>query len=139
VLFEGTNDLTASVLLPAASERVTAAQLIDGMRTIASRARARGWRVWAATLVPHGGSSAALPHPPAAEAMRLEVNDWLRAHAARDGGFDGVLDFDAVLRDPAHPDRLRPAWDSGDHIHPNEAGYRAMAEAVDLGALAGAR
>jgi len=63
------------------------------------------------------------------------VNAWLHQLAGRPGGFDAVIDFDAVLRDPAQPDRLRPAFDSGDHLHPNDAGYRAMAGAVDLGSL----
>jgi lysophospholipase L1-like esterase len=63
------------------------------------------------------------------------VNDWLRQFAGQPGGFDAVIDFDAAVRDPAQPERLRPAYDSGDHMHPNDAGYRAMAEAIDIGLL----
>jgi len=63
------------------------------------------------------------------------VNDWLRQFASQPGGFDAMIDFDAAVRDPAQPERLRPAYDSGDHMHPNDAGYRAMAEAIDIGLL----
>ncbi|MET7440451.1 SGNH/GDSL hydrolase family protein, partial [Streptomyces sp. NPDC005568] len=67
----------------------------------------------------------------AADAQRVAVNEWIR-----DGeDFDGVLDFDAVLRDPARPARLLPAYDSGDHLHPGDAGLAALADSVDLGLL----
>ncbi|MNW02554.1 hypothetical protein D3C71_1983620 [compost metagenome] len=65
--------------------------------------------------------------------MRREVNGWIRAS----GVFDAVADFDAVLRDPAHPGRLLPAYDSGDHLHPGDAGYQAMAQALDRATLFG--
>jgi len=64
----------------------------------------------------------------AGEAKREAVNTWIRTS----GAFDGVIDFDAVMRDPADPLRLDPAYDSGDHLHPNDAGYQAMADAINL-------
>jgi lysophospholipase L1-like esterase len=67
-------------------------------------------------------------YTPAGEEMRQQVNQWIRSS----GQFDAVIDFDAATRDPTRPARLRPEFDSGDHIHPNDAGNRAMAEAVDL-------
>jgi lysophospholipase L1-like esterase len=72
-------------------------------------------------------------HSPQKETLRQALNAWIR-HA---GAFDAVVDFDAVLRDPARPARLAPALDSGDHLHPGDAGYRRMAEAIDLDALLG--
>ncbi|OXH83610.1 GDSL family lipase, partial [Burkholderia multivorans] len=69
--------------------------------------------------------------PPAREAIRLEVNRWIRSG----GAFDGVVDFDAALRDPARPSVLQRRYDSGDGIHPSDAGYAAMAEAVPLARL----
>ena len=71
--------------------------------------------------------------PPEREAIRAAVNQWIRTS----GAFDGVVDFDAALRDPADPVRLRREYDSGDHIHPSDAGYAAMANAVPLAAIAG--
>jgi lysophospholipase L1-like esterase len=70
---------------------------------------------------------------PAKDAVRREVNRWIR----ESGVFDAVVDFDAVLRDPAHPARLLPAYDSGDNLHPNDAGYQAMAQALDMATLFG--
>ena len=67
----------------------------------------------------------------AKEAKREAINRWIRTG----GAFDGVIDFDAVARDPANPRRLRAEYDKGDHLHPNDAGYKAMAESVDLGLL----
>ena len=69
--------------------------------------------------------------PPQREAIRVAVNQWIRTSHA----FDGVIDFDAALRDRAQPDRLQKAYDSGDHIHPSDAGYAAMADAVPLEAV----
>ena len=62
------------------------------------------------------------------EAKRQAVNLWIRTSNA----YDAVIDFDKVLRDPSHPSRLLPAYDSGDHVHPNDIGYQAMADAIDL-------
>jgi len=103
---------------------VTAHDLTTGYLRLIDRAHRSGVRIFGATLTP-----ASLP--PAREAVRTAVNDWIRTSHA----FDGVVDFDAALRDPGHPDRLQPRWDSGDHIHPNDDGYTAMAAAVPLEAI----
>jgi lysophospholipase L1-like esterase len=103
---------------------VTAADLIAGYQRVIAEAHAHGVRVFGATLTP-----ASLP--PQRESIRLAVNQWIRtAHA-----LDGVVDFDAALRDPAHPDRLRHGYDSGDNIHPSDAGYAAMAASIPLDAV----
>ncbi|MFC0039490.1 SGNH/GDSL hydrolase family protein [Actinomadura rayongensis] len=107
---------------------VTARQLIDGYRQIIARAHARGIRVIGGTLPPLAGSDY---DSPANERTRQAVNAWIR----HGHGFDAVVDFDRVLRDPADPHRLLPAYDSGDHLHPNGDGYEAMGRAVDLHAL----
>ncbi|WP_332877957.1 SGNH/GDSL hydrolase family protein [Massilia sp. S19_KUP03_FR1] len=104
----------------------SAASLIDGYRQLVARGRARGIRVWGATLLPFESS----PYYTAArDTIRRSVNSWIRSG----DGFDGIIDFDAALRDPARPARLLPAWDSGDHLHPNDAGYQRMANLVPLG------
>ncbi|MCX4766119.1 SGNH/GDSL hydrolase family protein [Streptomyces sp. NBC_01275] len=116
VVFEGINDL---------GDGTQAARVIEGLREIAVRARERGVRVLGATLLPCGGATRCTA---AVEAERAVVNAWIREADA----FDGVLDFDRALRDPAAPARLLPAYDSGDHLHPGDAGYAALAQAVDL-------
>ncbi|MFB7330216.1 SGNH/GDSL hydrolase family protein [Streptomyces adustus] len=119
LVFEGVNDLRAGT---------TASRLVAGLREIADRAHDRGVRVLAATVLPCGGSSRCTP---AVDAERAEVNTWIRDS----GVFDGVLDFDAVLRDPARPTRMLPGYDSGDHLHPGDAGLAALADSVDLALL----
>jgi lysophospholipase L1-like esterase len=89
------------------------------------RAHARGIRVYGATLLPFGGS---FYDAPEREEARQAVNAWIRTG----GRFDAVIDLDAALRDPANPTRLRPEADTGDLLHPNEAGHRLIAEAIDL-------
>jgi len=132
LLLQGGNDISASDRLEAPDQKVSAAQIIEGMQQIIARARARGLQVWGATLLPRGGTT--FPAPPSAEAIakREAINAWIR----ESGAFDVVVDFDRVMRDPAQPDRLLPAYDSGDHLHPNDAGYQAMADAIDLARLA---
>ncbi|KRC86138.1 lipase [Achromobacter sp. Root83] len=116
---------------------MTAARLTEGYRQLAAAARARGVRVVGGTLAPFEGALHGTPlaghYSPAKDAVRREVNRWIRDS----GVFDAVADFDAVLRDPSHPGRLLPAYDSGDHLHPGDAGYRAMARALDMATLFG--
>lgn len=100
-------------------------ELIAAYRQIAARVRARGGKVIAGTLLPFKG---AFYYTDAKEEARQAVNCWIRTS----GAFDAVVDFDAVMRDPTDPLRLNPAYDSGDHLHPNPAGEVAMGEAIDL-------
>lgn len=128
ILLQGSNDISASEMLTTPRDRVTAAQIIAGMQTLIARAHARGIRIWGATMLPRAGVQAPFVTTAAGTAARAVVNDWIRSS----GAFDAVIDFERVMRDPERPDRLFPAFDSGDHLHPNDAGYRAMAAAVDL-------
>lgn len=108
----------------------TADDLIWAQRQLIERARARGVRIYGATLTPCEGYGGLAAYCSAvAEGKRQAVNQWIRSS----GAYDAVVDFDAAVRDPDHPTRFRPAYDSGDHLHPNDAGYRAMAESIDLG------
>ena len=121
----GTNDIGRTYFPLRPNEGVTIEQMIWGYQQIISRAHARGIKVFASTLNPFGGAAY---YNAEGEKMRQAVN----AFARTDKGFDGVIDFDRVTRDPAHPEALLPAYDSGDHLHPNDAGYKAMGEAIDL-------
>lgn len=109
--------------------------LTRGLAQLVAQAHARGVRVVGATLPPFENALQGTPleghFSPAKEALRQALNRWIR----EGGAFDAVADFDAVLRDPGHPSRLKAAFDSGDHLHPGDAGYRAMADAIDLDAL----
>lgn len=129
IVLEGVNDLgtaaQAGPMSPEAHARLVA-DMIGVYRQMVARARARGIKVIGATILPFAGS---FYKPEAAhEADRQALNAWIRAP----GNFDAVIDFDGVMRDPAQPDRMRADLDSGDHLHPSMAGYRAMAEAVPL-------
>jgi lysophospholipase L1-like esterase len=132
ILLEGINDigfpLEPDAGCTAPNTAVTAQQIIAGYQQIIARAHARGLRVIGATLTPMEGSAY---WSAATERERLAVNAWIRGSHA----FDGVIDFDQVVRDPADPHRLLPGYDSGDHLHPNDAGYQAMADAIDLALL----
>nr|WP_308298742.1 SGNH/GDSL hydrolase family protein [Streptomyces sp. GESEQ-35] len=120
-LFEGVNDIKAHT-------GVTAQAMIDGYREIIARAHAAGKCVVGATVGPFKGWS---EWDPAAEAVRQEVNQFVRAG----GEFDAVTDFDRILRSPYDPERILPFFDNGDHLHPNDKGMQAMADAVDLDSL----
>jgi lysophospholipase L1-like esterase len=130
ILLEGVNDLgTFTRDAPQTEEAhgIHRHQMIQAFAQMATRARAHRIRLIAGTIMPF--ASSAYYHPDAAtEADRQAINAWLRAP----GHVDSLVDFDALMRDPAHPDRLRPAYDSGDGLHPSEAGYRAMAQAIPL-------
>lgn len=120
VLLEGINDIGAS-----ARDGVTAEDIIQAYRQLIDRAHDRGVMIVGATLTP---AAPRTPYTAELEAKRVAVNTFIRAS----GMFDGVIDFDAATRDPAHPTQFLPAYDSGDHLHPNDAGYKAMGEAIDL-------
>jgi lysophospholipase L1-like esterase len=117
ILLEGINDIGAG--------QATADQLIPAYQQIIAQAHARGLRIFGGTLTPYKG---AFYWTPAGEQTREAVNRWiLTSHA-----FDGVIDFASATADPADPLVFRAAFDSGDHLHPGDAGYQAMADAVDL-------
>jgi lysophospholipase L1-like esterase len=123
ILLEGINDIGYSTTLP--SEAITPAQLIGAYEQLIQRAHMHGIAVIGATITPYEGAHY---YAPSGEQMRQAVNAWIRGSRV----FDGVIDFDAALRDPAHPSRVLPALERGDHLHPNDAGYATMAEAIDL-------
>ncbi|MCP2317101.1 Lysophospholipase L1 [Nocardia amikacinitolerans] len=131
IILEGANDIGLSAGAANLSEPptpVSAEQLIAAHRELIGRARAAGLRVIGATILPFGGSPYDTPE---GEAKRTAVNEWIRTS----GEYDAVVDTAAVLADPANPSRLNPAFDSGDRLHPNDAGFRAMAQAVNLADL----
>jgi len=134
VLLEGINDigfpgakLGGGYLADPADVR-TPEDLIFAYRQLISRAHARGVKVIGATITPFEGVIVPGYYSESKEAFRLTVNKWIRTS----GLFDAVIDFGAVLRDPDHPGRLLPRFASKDHLHPNDVGYRAMADAIDL-------
>jgi lysophospholipase L1-like esterase len=130
IVLEGVNDLgTATRLAPisAARHTVLVHQIIGTYGQIILRAHAHGITAIGGTIAPFMGSD--YYHPaPVSEADRQAINAWIR----QPGHFDAVVDFDRAVRDPEHAERMLPAYDSGDHLHPSPAGYRAMAAAIPL-------
>jgi len=130
IVFEGVNDLGSLTIhgpMPAAAHQELVQRILGAYQQIITRAHAHGILVYGATITPFAGSG--FYHPDAATLADLDaINAWIRAP----GHFDAVLDFNKVLADPADPERLNPAWDSGDHLHPNPAGYRALADSIPL-------
>jgi lysophospholipase L1-like esterase len=130
ILLEGVNDLGGLAYAGEVSpgeHSFCVQRVLAAYQQIIARAHAHGLRVFGGTITPYVGSE--YYHPgPLSEADRLAVNQWIRAA----GHFDAVIDFDAVLRDPQHPNHLLPAYDSGDHLHPSVAGYKAMGDAIPL-------
>jgi lysophospholipase L1-like esterase len=126
ILLEGINDIGNNAGPGGAP--LTVQDLTDGYRTLIAQAHAAGVRVIGATLLPDKGN---VYYSEAAEAMRESVNTWIRTS----GAFDGVVDFAAAAASPTDPTTLNPAFDSGDHLHPNESGMQALANAVDLSLL----
>jgi lysophospholipase L1-like esterase len=133
VIFVGINDIgwPGTAIEPGGIVR-TADEIIGGYKQLIERAHLRSIKVIGSPLTPFENAFAGRPNQgyftPDKEAKRLAVNDWIRSSAA----FDGIIDFDKVLADPAHPAAIAAVYDSGDHLHPNDAGYRAMGEAIDL-------
>lgn len=138
IVLLGTNDIgwpggafAPHETLPAVSE------ITDGFRQLVAQAHLRNVRVIGATITPFEDALKGTPleghYSPGKEALRQAVNDWVR----HSGEFDAVLDFDRLLRDKSRPSRLRPEFDSGDHLHPGDTGYRAMADSIELRDLLG--
>jgi len=139
IVFEGVNDLGISHGIPkgpmaerfkamAPAHKVTADDLIAGYRQLIARAHAHGLRIVGATITPYGG---AMYYSPDGETIRQALNKWIRTSHE----FDGVIDFDAVIRDPGDPTRIKEGFHAGDHLHGSDAGYEAMAAAIELSLL----
>ena len=130
IVLEGVNDLgtlTRDHDAPAEAHAALVKRIEGAYQQMIARAHAHGIRVIGATILPYGGSK--YYHPgPESEADRQAINAWIR----ESGHFDNVLDFDALMRDPAHPNLMLPAYDSGDGLHPGPAGYKAMGDAIPL-------
>ncbi|WP_199752809.1 SGNH/GDSL hydrolase family protein [Actinoplanes sp. ATCC 53533] len=124
IVFEGVNDIQQE------PHQDDPEEIIAGLAQVAAQAHGRGLRVVGATIMAWKGWRSWTPE---LEKTRAAVNEWIRDGG--DGTLDGLADFDAATRDPADPERLRPAFDSGDHLHPNDAGDKAMAAVVPLGRL----
>ena len=133
VVLEGNNDFLIPGLIGNPAEVITVTQVIQGHRQMIDRAHALGLRIYGGTSTPVEG----YPFPgfwsAALEVNRQAVNHWIRTSNA----YDAVIDFDRVMRDPSHPTRLLPAYDSGDRLHPNDAGYKVMADSIDLSLFRG--
>ncbi|GGZ41582.1 SGNH/GDSL hydrolase family protein [Asticcacaulis endophyticus] len=130
IVLEGVNDLgtlTREAPVSDAAHKTHVADLITAYQQMISRARSHGLKVYGATVMAYMGFDYYRPTA-LNEADRQALNAWIRTP----GNFDGVIDFDAATRDPADPPRLKPEYDMGDHIHPSPAGFKAMADAIDL-------
>jgi lysophospholipase L1-like esterase len=122
IFTEGINDLRITAQNP---NSIPLADLIAGHKQIIERARAHGLTIYGGTLVPYEGTQGWTKET---DETRIALNNWIRTSKA----YDAVIDFDAAIRDPAQPSRILAKFDSGDHLHPNNAGYEAMAHAIDL-------
>ena len=130
IVLLGTNDLRNRP--GKAEEEATAPAMIAGLKQMALRAHARGIKIFGGTLTPFGYETF-LPGAwtPAREVIRQAVNAWIRTG----GAFDAVVDFDAGVRDPQHPESMLPEYDCGDHLHPSDAGYNRMGDIIDIEAF----
>ena len=117
VVMEGINDIGAA--------NANVDDLIAAHKQMVERAHARGLRIYGATLTPYEGAAY---YTPEGEVKRKALNQWIRTS----GVYDAVIDFEAAVRDPAAPTKIKAEFDSGDHLHPNDAGYKAMGESIDL-------
>lgn len=125
IVLESINDIGRLARLTSPDDEITAQQLELGLSQIASAAHEHGLKAYGATLTPYKGANY---YSETGEKVREAVNDWIRTS----GVFDGVADFDKATRDSQNPLQFDPQFDSGDHLHPNDAGYKAMANSIDL-------
>jgi lysophospholipase L1-like esterase len=128
IVLEGINDLGHPGSSAPKSQDVSALDIIQGLKQLIARSHEHGLKIFGGTLTPFDGTVYPGYFTPEKEVKRKAINEWIRASDA----FDGVIDFDKAVRDPNHPDRLSPAYDGGDHLHPSDAGYKAMADAIPL-------
>jgi lysophospholipase L1-like esterase len=113
----GINDIGFSGIPGFTDQAVSAGDIIAGLTQIIERAHAKGLKIFGCTLTPFEGTFPGY-YTPEGEIKREAVNEWIRTS----GAYDAVIDFEAAVRDPSHPTRMLPAYDSGDHLHPNDAG-----------------
>ncbi len=125
IVLEGINDIGHAYSPENPGDLVSAEDLITGMRQLAERAHTHGIRIYGATLTPYTGAKYASP---AGEQVRKTLNQWIRTT----NELDGFIDFEKAVHDPGNPDVFAVDADSGDHLHPKDAGYRKMADAIDL-------
>lgn len=127
IMLIGVNDLGHPGTTAPIEETVSAADIIAGYRQVIARCRLAGLQIFGCTILPFKGDTFGF-YSEVNAAKRHEINAWIRTS----GAFDAVIDVDAVMRDPADPERMRAAYDSGDHLHPSDAGMKALADAVPL-------
>lgn len=125
ILLEGINDIGHTAMPRVPADAITVQDLILAYTQLVTRAHAHGLKIYGATITPYAGAHY---YAPKGEEMREAVNQWIRTS----GIFDGVIDFDKAVADPAKANVMAPAYDSGDHLHPNDAGYQKMADSIDL-------
>jgi len=125
IILEGINDIGRIAQPKDPGDIITAQDLIFGLSQLVTRAHQHGIKVFGATLTPYMGAGYSSD---AGEQVRQAYNQWIRTS----GVFDGVIDFDKATQDPAKPSMFLPDYDSGDHLHPKDAGYKAMGDAIDL-------
>jgi lysophospholipase L1-like esterase len=129
IVLESINDIGHMARVQVPWDAITAPQLELAFKQMADQAHGHGMKIFGATITPYGGAGY---YSDAGEQIREAVNDWIRTS----GVFDGVIDFDKITRDPQNPTHFNPAYDSGDHLHPSDAGYKAMGEGIDLSLFA---
>ncbi len=125
ILLEGINDIGHTAMPRVPADAITVQDLILAYTQLVTRAHAHGLKIYGATITPYVGAHY---YAPKGEEMREAVNQWIRTS----GVFDGVIDFDKAVADPAKANVIAPAYDSGDHLHPDDAGYQKMADSIDL-------
>jgi lysophospholipase L1-like esterase len=125
IVLEGINDIGMSTMTADAAAAVTAEDLIAAHKQMIERAHTHGIKAIGGTLLPYSG---AMYYSETGESIRQAINQWIRTN----GAYDAVIDFDARLRDPKNPNQLNPQYYISDHLHPNDAGYKLMAEAIDF-------
>ena len=128
IVLEGINDLGHAGTSAPVSEAVSTGDLIAGLQQMIDRAHEKGLKIYGATLTPFKGTVFPGYFTPEKDVKRKAVNEWIRTSKA----FDGFIDFDKAVRDPKDDDSMLATYDSGDHLHPNDAGYKAMGDVINL-------